>query len=128
MSGASLAIYSAPLLVIWVLYLGHRRRAERQSIAIRDAAVADGLTEPASLHPVVDPKLCIGCGSCTAACPEHGVLGLIGGKAHLVNPSKCIGHGACKTSCPVGAITLVFGTERRGVDIPVVVFEHLLEF
>ena len=120
MSGASLAIYSAPLLLIWALYLGHRRRAERQTIAVRDAAVAAGLTEPASLHPVVDPRLCIGCGSCAAACPEHNVLGLIGGKAHLVNPTKCIGHGACKTSCPVGAITLVFGTEQRGVDIPVV--------
>src|SRR5947208_10507843 len=31
----------------------------------------------------------------------------------------CIGHGACKTACPVNAITLVFGSERRGVDIPV---------
>jgi thioredoxin reductase len=36
-----------------------------------------------------------------------------------VSPSECIGHGACKTVCPVEAITLVFGTERRGVDIPV---------
>ena len=120
MSGAGLAIYSAPLLVIWALYLGHRHKVERRNIATRDAAVAAGLTEPASLHPVVDPKLCIGCGSCTAACPEHGILGLIRGKAQLVNPTKCIGHGACKTSCPVGAITLVFGTERRGVDIPIV--------
>jgi thioredoxin reductase len=41
-------------------------------------------------------------------------------KAHLVGPTDCIGHGACKNVCPVNAITLVFGTARRGVDIPVV--------
>jgi len=39
-------------------------------------------------------------------------------KAHLVSPTDCIGHGACQAVCPVDAITLVFGTERRGVDIP----------
>ncbi len=56
------------------------------------------------------------------ACPEqphHEVLGLIDGKAVLVGPTDCIGHGACKTVCPFDAITLVLGTERRGVDIPV---------
>ncbi len=46
--------------------------------------------------------------------------GSIGGRAVLVSPGDCIGHGACKTACPVNAITLVFGSERRGVDIPVV--------
>jgi len=37
----------------------------------------------------------------------------------LVGPTDCIGHGACKSACPVDAITLVLGTERRGIDIPV---------
>jgi thioredoxin reductase len=46
------------------------------------------------------------------------VLGLINGKANLVSPTDCIGHGACRAACPVGAIKLVFGTETRGVDIP----------
>jgi pyruvate/2-oxoglutarate dehydrogenase complex dihydrolipoamide dehydrogenase (E3) component len=43
---------------------------------------------------------------------------VIHGKAHLINPTHCIGHGACKTACPFNAIELVFGTEKRGVDIP----------
>ena len=47
------------------------------------------------------------------------MLGLIDGKAVLVGPTECIGHGACKIVCPFDAITLVFGTERRGLDIPV---------
>ena len=75
------------------------------------------MTEPASLHPVVDPTRCIGSGGCEHACPE-GALGVVGGKAVLTNPTLCIGHGACADSCPVSAITLVFGSERRGVDIP----------
>ena len=47
-------------------------------------------------------------------------MGLIDGKAELINPSHCIGHGACKAACPTDGITLVFGTETRGVDIPMV--------
>jgi thioredoxin reductase len=43
---------------------------------------------------------------------------LIEGKAALIQPTKCIGHGACREVCPLEAITLVFGTARRGVDIP----------
>lgn len=58
------------------------------------------------------------CGACTRACPEGDVLGVIHGKAQLIQPANCIGHGACKTSCPVDAISLVFGTETRGIDIP----------
>ena len=45
---------------------------------------------------------------------------MISGKAHLIDPASCIGHGACKTACPVNAIDLVFGTAKRGIDIPVV--------
>lgn len=48
------------------------------------------------------------------------MLGLIGKKAALINPTHCIGHGACRTACPMEAITLVFGSEKRGVDIPLV--------
>ena len=55
-----------------------------------------------------------------AACPEGNVLGLIHGKAELIEPTLCIGHGACRAACPFDAISLVFGTEKRGVDLPMV--------
>ncbi len=47
-------------------------------------------------------------------------MGVISGKADLINPTHCIGHGACHQACPVDAISLVFGTAKRGVDIPFV--------
>lgn len=87
-------------------------------MALLADARAGGMDEPTSLHPLIDPLLCIGCGACVKACPEGDVLGLIRGKAELVAPTECIGHGACRAACPVGAITLVFGTERRGVELP----------
>lgn len=110
------------MLLIWAWYLRRRARREAAHRSVREDAVAAGLIEPASLHPVVDAARCVGCGACAQACPEqpeHHVLGLIDGKAQLISPTDCIGHGACKEACPVGAITLVFGTATRGIDIPV---------
>ncbi len=115
-------VYAIPGLAICGFYWARRRSREKLNVHVKETSVQAGLTEPASLHPHIDLKTCIGCGACAAACPEqpeHHVLGLIQGKAHLVSPTDCIGHGACKTACPVNAITLVFGTERRGIDIPV---------
>ncbi|MCF7805024.1 MAG: NAD(P)-binding domain-containing protein [Candidatus Marinimicrobia bacterium] len=77
-----------------------------------------GRMEPVSLHPLIDPNVCIGTAACVPACPEGDILGIIRGRGELVEPSNCIGHGECFRACPVEAISLVFGTERRGVDIP----------
>jgi thioredoxin reductase/Pyruvate/2-oxoacid:ferredoxin oxidoreductase delta subunit len=113
------ALYYALLTaVIWSMYLYLRYRRQRQARAHLQESRASGLIQPASLHPVIDSNHCIGCRSCISACPEQNVLGLIRDKAELVNPSNCIGHGACRTACPMHAITLVFGSAERGVDIP----------
>jgi len=109
-----------PLLILAIYFYWYRGR-ERKSAHTRLQAIESGLSEPTSLHPIIDRNKCIGCKSCVFACPQqlgHDVLGIFHGKAELLEPANCIGHGACKTVCPVGAITLVFGTEKRGVDIP----------
>ena len=118
----ALCVYCVPALLIVAVYLLRQRLRHARSRRVQEETVAAGLTEPASMHPIIDPSRCLGCGACVSACPEapaHEVLGLIDGKAVLVGPTDCIGHGACKTACPFDAISLVFGTERRGIDIPV---------
>jgi thioredoxin reductase (NADPH) len=119
-----LAFYAVPLVVVWTLYLGMRKKVDARSRSTQAEAKEAGLTEPASLHPLIDPVKCLGCGACVRACPEvasgHPVLGIIDDRAELIQPASCIGHGACKAACPTGAITLVFGTETRGVELPIV--------
>lgn len=117
-AGLMIAVYALPFALIAAVYLGFARRTERRNERIRDEAIAAGLGEPATLHPKIDPAKCMACGSCVAACPEGQVLGLINNRAELIEPSLCIGHGACAAACPFDAISLVFGTEKRGVDLP----------
>lgn len=120
---AHYVIYASFMTLIWFTYFSLRIRKHSNNDKVKQRVIKDGLTEPASLHPVINPNRCIGCQSCVHACPEQShapVLGLIRGKAELINPTECIGHGACYASCPVDAITLVFGTSKRGVDLPVV--------
>lgn len=117
---SDLVFYLIPLLVVLTAIKLHARTHKVKSIhhaEVLEEAVASGLTEPPSLHPVVDLSICIGSGACVRACPEKA-LGVINGKGVLINPSHCIGHGACAPACPVGAIKLVFGTAKRGIDIP----------
>ncbi|PWU17155.1 MAG: 4Fe-4S ferredoxin [Bdellovibrio sp.] len=83
-----------------------------------EKAIRTQTHEPISLHPDIDPALCAGCGNCTKVCPEGDILQMIHRKAVLVNPAKCVGHGECEIACPTDAISLVFGTKTRGMDIP----------
>lgn len=112
--------YALPALPIWLSYRARCRATERKNHIILADAREAGLTEPSSLHPVIDTAKCIGCSACVRACPEGDVLGLLEGKATLIDPTRCIGHGACEQACPADALSLVFGTATRGVDIPFV--------
>ena len=112
--------YLLILTLLVVIYLRYKKRATNNNLSVKKEEFDAGLTEPPSLHPIIDRSRCLGCGSCVLACHEKDVLGVINRKAELIAPTRCIGHGACKDACPAGAITLVFGTEKRGVDIPMV--------
>ena len=114
-------LYAVPVLLIFGWYVRSHFRKESTSLNAYKAATEEGLIEPPTLHPEIDHTICIGCTNCVQVCPEQGahqVLGMIKKKAHLIGPTNCIGHGACKVVCPVNAIKLVYGTARRGVDIP----------
>lgn len=113
-------VYVVPLLAIWTAWSFASRRRSKRHLAVLEDNRQAGLIEPQSLHPLIDPALCLGCAACVRACPEHDILGIIDGKAALIEPTMCVGHGACQAACPTKAISLVFGTETRGVDIPMV--------
>jgi succinate dehydrogenase/fumarate reductase-like Fe-S protein len=74
-----LAFYTVPLVVLWTVYVGVRKKVDARSRSTQAEAQEAGLTEPASLHPLIDPVACLGCGACVRACPEvasgHPVLG-----------------------------------------------------
>ncbi|MCF8261968.1 MAG: NAD(P)-binding domain-containing protein [Melioribacteraceae bacterium] len=108
------------LIVALVLYL-YFKKINNVSAVVKEKinkAKEFGLYEPVSLHPVIDMNKCIGSGACIAVCPEQDILGWMKGKGATINASQCVGHGACFHSCPVEAITLVMGTEKRGVELP----------
>lgn len=110
----------AALFLFWAGWRGMRKRDIAHVAASKKwaDAVAKNLHEPASLHPEINPSLCAGCGACVTACPEGEIIQMINHKAVLVEPTKCVGHGECETSCPMDAITLVFGTKTRGMELP----------
>jgi thioredoxin reductase (NADPH) len=112
-----LYLYAAVIVAVMVLYLRRQKKVQAVDKAQLQESIESGLAEPPSLHPVIDPYRCIGSSSCVTVCPE-GALGIVNGKAVLKNAAHCIGHGACLAACPFDAIKLVFGTEKRGIDIP----------
>lgn len=103
---------------IFYFYIRKNRRASLSTLSKLEKAKEYGFHEPVTLHPVIDPDICIGSGACIKACPEHDILGIHSGKAQTINASRCVGHGACFHACPVEAIMLCIGTEKRGVELP----------
>lgn len=110
---------AAIVLIVGFQLWTSRRAAQKEDRAHQQHQQSiERNVQPVSLHPVVNLGACICTGACITACPEKDVLAIVDGKARLINPNACIGHGECLRACPVDAISLVLGTEKRGVEIP----------
>ena len=83
-------------------------------IAAREAAVTTG-----PLHAMIRSDLCVGCGTCVAACPEPGALRLIN-KVATVDLDRCKGHGSCAAACPINAIVVTSGAAVQRLEVPFV--------
>ena len=112
-----LLLYGTPLAIALLVYVVRRRRHQSDAAERLRESIASGLSEPASLHPVVDPTPCLASGVCVRACPEQA-LGIVAGKAVLVNASACIGHGACAAACPTEAIRSYSGRSGGASTFP----------
>ncbi|MGB8328954.1 MAG: FAD-dependent oxidoreductase [Polyangiales bacterium] len=117
-----IALASVAALAFALNHFLRKREQDRTETGRQELGelLAMGDLVPASIHPWIDPIRCIGSGACVYACPEKSVLTVVNGRGVLTNPLGCIGHGACASACPVQAISLVFGTAKRGLELPAV--------
>jgi len=79
------------------------------------ASAAPAATGPA--HAIVRADMCVGCGTCVAACPEEGAI-RIENKIAVVNLKRCVGHATCAAACPVNAIVVTTGAAVHVIEVP----------
>jgi thioredoxin reductase (NADPH) len=110
---------AALVVVIFIPYFLRFRRDQKVALERKKEAQAMGIDRPRAQYPMINRSLCIGCGSCVAACPEGDVIGVIWGVAEVINGERCVGHGYCETACPVGALRVGLGDVKSRPDIPI---------
>ncbi|MGA1872992.1 MAG: DUF362 domain-containing protein, partial [Thermoplasmatota archaeon] len=104
-------IYNADQLVVLTHFKGHEMAGFGGAIKnlAMGAGSAYGKMDQHSVRPKVDPKKCIGCGTCMPICPVDAHV-LEGGKV-FIQEDVCIGCGECITVCPQEAIGLKWDSE-----------------
>lgn len=68
-------------------------------------------------RPIIHTDLCVGCGTCVAACPEPGALRLEDHHS-VVDLDLCQRHGTCAAVCPMNAIVMAAGAAVQRVEVP----------
>jgi thioredoxin reductase (NADPH) len=106
-------------LAVLIPYAIKFARMQRMMMMRKQEALAMGISHPRAQYPFINRSLCIGCGTCVAACPEGDVLGVVWGASEIINGERCVGHGDCETACPVGALKVGLGDLKTRPDIPI---------
>jgi len=96
-------LYLLPVAAIIVWYMRRHNRLERESLHALKVATEAGMLEPPTLHPEIDPTVCIGCKSCVVACPRHAIR-LDKKRGIIIDRAKCQACGTCTDECPSTAL------------------------
>lgn len=118
------AALGTTLLLVGRWQAGLEKERSAANMKLLQEAKSKGKDKAIAQYPLIDEALCLGCGSCIAACPEHDVIGLVNGVAKIINGSHCVGHGKCEAACPVAAIKVGLGDVSQRSDIPALTAEY----
>ncbi|TXT53925.1 MAG: hypothetical protein BAJATHORv1_100010 [Candidatus Thorarchaeota archaeon] len=78
--------------------------------------LARGIRKAEAIVSVVDPEVCVGCGTCEINCAYNAIEVVPGDGSHdyaVPNPVLCQGCGKCAAGCPAGAITMKHFTDDQ---------------
>lgn len=78
--------------------------------------LSNGVRKAEAIVSVVDPEVCVGCGTCEVNCSYNAIEVVPGDGGHdyaVSNPVLCQGCGKCAAGCPSGAITMKHFTDDQ---------------
>ncbi len=78
--------------------------------------LVSGIRKAEAIVSVVDPEVCVGCGTCEINCSYNAIEVIPGDGGHdyaMSNPVLCQGCGKCAAGCPAGAITMKHFTDDQ---------------